>query len=211
MCDIPLCVFVDLLCKLLLSLVRKKSSSTIQTTLNRLLTLARTISPISYTNRYFISLVIVLTQDGTDAKPEGCEVLLQFPLAPTSSNPFLFPNVVGASGAVNANLVGAESSTAVPINVSPTGLSNNSGSYTLTIGSANVSGNNVGRYGLSSLTFPADSGFVNGQQANIMAILSSRRGTDVMVGEFTFATPPIASNVSVSTTGGNYFINFTLG
>ena len=159
----------------------------------------------------FISLVIVLTQDGTDAKPEGCEVLLQFPLAPTSSNPFLFPNVVGASGAVNANLVGAESSTAVPINVSPTGLSNNSGSYTLTIGSANVSGNNVGRYGLSSLTFPADSGFVNGQQANIMAILSSRRGTDVMVGEFTFATPPIASNVSVSTTGGNYFINFTLG
>jgi hypothetical protein len=158
----------------------------------------------------FISLVVVITQDGTPEKPEGCEVLLQFPLAPTSSNPFSFQNVVGASGAVTANLVGAESSTAVPINVTPTGLSNNVGSYTLTIGSANVSGNNVGRYGLSSLTFPASSGFVNGQQANIMAILSSRRGTDVTVGEFTFATPPVASAVSVSTSGGNYYINFTL-
>jgi hypothetical protein len=158
----------------------------------------------------FISLVIVLTQDGTADKPEGGEVLLQFPLSPTSSNPFLFPNETGGAGSGNDNLVGAESSTVAPLNLSPTGLSNNVGNYTLTIGSVNVSGDNVGRYSLSSLTFPASSGFVNGQQANIMAILSSRRGTDVTVGEFTFATPPVASAVSVSTSGGNYYINFTL-
>ena len=158
----------------------------------------------------FISLVVVLTQDGTDAKPEGSEVLLQFPLSPTSSNPFLFPNTVGGAGSGSANLVGAESSTVSPLNLVPTGLSNNSGNYTLTIGSPNVSGANIGRYGLSSLTFPASSGFTNGQETNIMAILSSRRGTDVMVGSFTFASPPVASNVNVTTSNGNYFINFTL-
>lgn len=158
----------------------------------------------------FISLVVVLTQDGTDAKPEGCEVLLQFPLSPTSSNPFLFPNMVGGAGSGTANLVGAESSTVAPLNLSPTGLSNNTGNYTLTIGSPNTSGANVGRYDLSSLTFPDNSGFVNGQEANIMAILTSRRGTDVMVGSFTFASPPVASNVSVTTTNGQYFINFIL-
>ena len=160
----------------------------------------------------FISLVVVLTQDGTDAKPEGCEVLLQFPLSPTSSNPFLFPNIVGGAGSGTANLVGAESSTVAPLNLSPTGLSNNTGNYTLTIGSPNTSGANAGRYSLSSLTFPPHSisGFVNGQTANIMAILSHRRGTDIMVGEFTYAVPPVASNVSVTTTNGQYYLNFDL-
>ena len=157
----------------------------------------------------FISLVVVLTQDGTPEKPEGCEVLLQFPLAPTSStpsNPTSFPNIVGGPGNNNDNLVGAESSTVVPLNLSPTGLSNNAGSYKLTIGSAGASG----RYGLSSLTFPANSGFVNGQEANIMAILTTRRGTDVMVDSFTFVTPAVASNVSISNTGGQYILTFTL-
>ena len=154
----------------------------------------------------FISLVVVLTQDGTDAKPEGCEVLLQFPSAPTSSNPFLFPNTVGGAGSGSANLVGAESSTVAPLNLVPTNLSTNVGNYTLTIGSAGASG----RYGLSSLTFPAGSGFANGQETNIMAILSSRRGTDIMVGSFTFASPPVASNVSVSTVNGQYVLSFNL-
>ena len=154
----------------------------------------------------FISLVVVLTQDGTDAKPEGCEVLLQFPSAPTSSNPFLFPNTVGGAGSGSANLVGAESSTVAPLNLVPTNLSTNVGNYTLTIGSAGASG----RYGLSSLTFPAGSGFANGQETNIMAILSSRRGTDIMVGSFTFASPPVASNVSVTTVNGQYVLSFNL-
>jgi hypothetical protein len=177
----------------------------------------------------FISLVVVLTQDGTPSKPEGCEVLLQFPsvLNPTylndpssnNLNQFLFPNIVGSAGNVNgnANLVGGESSTAVPLNLVPTGLSNNAGSYTLTIGSVILPSPqgpqpaNVGRYGYSSLTFPANSGFVNGEASNIMAILTTRRGTDVMVGTFTFAAPPVASNVSVTSSGpGQYVLNFEL-
>ena len=168
----------------------------------------------------FISLVVVLTQDGTPNKPEGCEVLLQFPPAPNPTylndpsynnlNHFLFPNVVGAAGSGNANLVGGESSSVAPLNLVPTGLSNNVGNYTLTIGSVNTSGTNVGRYSLSSLTFPAGSGFVNGQDSNIMAILTTRRGTDIMVGSFNFAAPPVASNVSITTTNGQYYVNFNL-
>ena len=158
----------------------------------------------------FISLVVVLTQDGTDVKPEGCEVLLQFPSSPTSSNPFSFINTVGAAGSGNANLVGAEVSTVAPLNLVPTGLSNNVGNYKLTIGSVNTSGANVGRYSLSSLTFPDGSGFVNGQDSNIMAILTTRRGTDIMVGSFNFAAPPVASNVSITTTNGQYYVNFNL-
>jgi hypothetical protein len=157
----------------------------------------------------FISLVVVLAQDGTPEKPAGCEVLLQFPSSPTSSNPFSFPNLVGDSGNSNNNLAGAEHSTVTPLNsVSSTGLNNNLGNdYKLTIGSAAASG----RYGLSSLTFPASSGFVNGKEVNIMAILTSRRGTDVMVDKFTFVTPPVASDITITTTGGQYFINFNFG
>ena len=170
----------------------------------------------------FISLVVVLTQDGTDIKPEGCEVLLQFPspvnpsylnnLGPSNPNinQFLFPNIVGALGSGNDNLVGGESSTVAPLNKVPTGLSNNVGNYTLSIGSVNTSGANIGRYSLSSLTFPSSSGFVNGETANIMAILTHRRGTDVMVGEFTYSVPPVASEVSVSNVNGSYFVNFML-
>jgi len=160
----------------------------------------------------FISLVVILTQDGTSSKPEGSEVLLQFPHVPTSSNPVLFPNTVGAAGSENANLVGGESSSVAPLNLVPigAGLSNNVGNYTLTIGSVNTSGENVGRYSLSSLTFPDNSGFVNGQDSNIMAVLNSRRGTDIMVGSFNFATPPVASNVTITTTNGQYYVNFNL-
>jgi hypothetical protein len=129
----------------------------------------------------------------------------------------LFPNIVGSAGSGNANLVGGEPpSSAVPLNLLSTGLSNNAGSYTLTIGSVNLPGGanttpaNVGRYGYSSLTFPANSGFVNGQDSNIMAILTTRRGTDVMVGSFNFAAPPVARNVSISNVGGQYILTFTL-
>lgn len=168
-------------------------------------------------NEGFISLVVVLTQDGTAAKPGGCEVLLQFPPSPTSYNPFLFPNDVGNVGSGNANLVGGETSTATPLNLVPTGLSTNVGQYTLTIGSVNLPNGvnttpaNLGRYGYSSLTFPPGSGFVNGQESNIMAILTTRRGTDIMVGTFNFAAPPVASNVGVTTDGnGQYILTFTL-
>lgn len=160
----------------------------------------------------FISLVVILTQDGTPINPGGNEVILQFPSNPTSSNPFSFVNIVGGPGSGNANLVGGKSVSVAPLTIAPTGLSNQSGNYTLKIGSVNASGANAGRYSLSSLTFPPQniSGFVNGQTANIMAILTHRRGTDIMVGEFTYAVPPVASNVNVITTNGQYYLTFDL-
>jgi hypothetical protein len=163
----------------------------------------------------FISLVLVLTQDGTPIKPAGCEVLLQFPQNPSSANPFSFANVLSSSSVVDINLVGGEPnpSTATPLNLVPTGLSTNGGVYTLKVGPVNTDGPRIGRYSLSSLTFPASnlSGFVNGQETNIMAILTSRRGTDVMVGSFTYYDPVFASNVGIVFEDGKYFVQFFLG
>ena len=163
----------------------------------------------------FISLVLVLTQDGTPSKPAGCEVLLQFPQNPSSANPFSFANVLSSSTVVDINLVGGEPnpSTATPLNLVPTGLSTNGGVYTLAVGPVNTTGPRIGRYSLSSLTFPASnlSGFVNNQETNIMAILTSRRGTDVMVGSFTYYDPVVASDVRIVDENGQYFVQFNLG
>ena len=162
----------------------------------------------------FISLVLVLTQDGTDSNPAGSEILLQFPASP-SSQPFSFVNTVGTS---TGNLVAGTPYSASPLNDSPTGLSNSAvGPYTLTIGTQ-PSGNtttpnpNPNGFSLSSLTFPSSSGFITdpANLVNIMAILTSRRGTDIMVGSFEYVMPPVASAISITSSGGNYYVNFTL-
>ena len=168
----------------------------------------------------FISLVLILTQDGTPDKPEGVETILQFPAAPSSSsyssssNSFLFPNnIVGSTP--TENLLGGESSTVSPLSISPTGLSNPNPNppsaiqYTLKIGSPTPAG---GRYGWSSLTFPASnvSGFVDGQEANIMGILTTNRGTDIMVGSFIYSKVLTIQNVNISNQGGNYYVNFNV-
>jgi len=162
----------------------------------------------------FISLVLVLTQDGTDSNPGGSEVLLQFPASP-SSQPFSFLNNVGTS---TGNLVAGTPYSAAPLTEAPTGLSNSMvGPYILTIGdqpSGNTSSPNPNPNGfsLSSLTFPSSSGFITdpANLVNIMAILTSRRGTDIMVGSFEYVMPPVASAISITSNNGNYFINFTL-
>jgi hypothetical protein len=166
----------------------------------------------------FISLVLILTQDGTPDKPEGVETILQFPSSPasssysSSSNSFLFPNsIVGSTP--TENLLGGESSTVSPLRISPTGLSNpNPGSpgaieYTLTIGSPVPAG---GRYSWSSLTFPSSSvsGFIDGQEANIMGILTTNRGTDIMVGSFMYTKVITIQNVTITNQGGDYYVNF---
>jgi hypothetical protein len=162
----------------------------------------------------FISLVLVLTQDGTDSKPSGSEVLLQFPASP-SSYPFSFLNNVGTS---SGNLVAGTPYNATPLTEAPTGLSNSTATpYVLTIGSQ-PSGNstppnpNPNGFSLSSLTFPENSGFETdpANLVNIMAILTSRRGTDIMVGSFEYVMPPVASAVSITSNNGNHYINFTL-
>jgi len=163
----------------------------------------------------FISLVLVLTQDGTDSNPGGSEILLQFPASPSSSNPFSFVNNVGSS---SGNLVAGTPYSATPLNESPTGFSSSEvGPYILTIGDQ-PSGNstppnpNPNGFSLSSLTFPSSSGFITDPTnlVNIMAILTSRRGTDIMVGSFEYVMPPVASAISITSNNGNYYINFTL-
>ena len=162
----------------------------------------------------FISLVLVLTQDGTDSNPGGSEVLLQFPASP-SSYPFSFAPNVGTS---TGNLVAGTPYSATPLTESPTGFStSNATPYVLTIGSQ-PSGNtsspnpNPNGFSLSSLTFPLSSGFEidPANLVNVMAILTSRRGTDIMVGSFEYVMPPVASAVSITSNNGNYYVNFTL-
>ena len=128
----------------------------------------------------FISLVLVLTQDGTPAKPEGNEVLLQFPFSST-----LLPTDMDQTIGPNGPLIGGGA--AIP-KVSPIqagiGFPTSSLLYSLVIGSP-ATGSPVGRYAKSTLTLPAGSGFVAGAEINVMAILSSRRGTDIDVGSVT--------------------------
>lgn len=176
----------------------------------------------------FISAVVILTQDGTANKPEGEQALLIFPDFPDPSpspthplHPFTFPNTVdgtGGAGDGDVRLAGGDSATSFPRNVTPSVLSTQTNSYTLTIGTVEtaesvvVTGGEVGRYGLSRLQMPssANSGFVVGSPVNYMVILTTRRGTDIGVGEFTYEDLPTIENVEIVTIGGQYFVNFVI-
>jgi hypothetical protein len=169
----------------------------------------------------FISVVVILTQDGTAAKPEGEQALLIFP---DSSNlyPFYFPNTVGTSGSGSSDsrLAGGDSATSAPKNLTPSVLSTDpsNNTYTLTIGSVETTetvvttGGEVGRYGLSTLQMPlsSQSDFVSGEPVNYMVILTTRRGTDIGVGAFTYQSIPSVQNVEIVTVGGQYFVNFNI-
>ena len=173
----------------------------------------------------FISVVVILTQDGTANKPEGEQALLIFP-DPNSNHPFsstTFVNTIdgtSGAGAGDVRLAGGDSATSVPKNVSPSVLSTdpNDNEYTLTIGTVEtaesvvVTGGEVGRYGLSTLEMPstANSGFVSGSIVNYMVILTTRRGTDIGVGEFTYEALPSVQNVQIVTTGGQYYVQFNI-
>ena len=166
----------------------------------------------------FISVVVILTQDGTDEKPEGEQALLIFPdlsgnhpLHPFSSTTFV-NTVTGVSGvgAGDVRLAGGESATSTPRNVDDSVLSTQDGnnSYTLTIGTVGTNR----RYGLSRLQMPPTSvsGFVSGSPVNYMIILTTRRGTDIGVGEFTYQAVPSVSNVTISTINGQFFVDFVI-
>ena len=166
----------------------------------------------------FISVVVILTQDGTPAKPEGEQALLIFPDPNTlpvdaSNNLFLFPNTVNGSsgsGSSDSRLAGGDSATSAPRNLTSSVLSTDpsNNTYTLTIGTA---GDN-GRYGLSRLQMPlsSQSDFVSGLPVNYMVILTTRRGTDIGVGEFTYQSIPSVSAVTIAAISGQYYVNFNL-
>ena len=172
----------------------------------------------------FISVVVILTQDGSDTKPEGEQALLIFPDFPDPSpspthplHPFSFPNTVtgtGGAGTGDVRLAGGDSATSVPRNITPSVLSTdpNDNNYTLTIGTVQTTGEDAGRYGLSTLQMPssANSGFVGGSPVNYMVILTTRRGTDIGVGEFVYEDLPSVENVEIVTIDGQYFVNFVI-
>lgn len=162
----------------------------------------------------FISVVVILTQDGTASKPEGEQALLIFPDS-NNGHPFSFPNTVtgiSGAGAGDIRLAGGDSATSFPRNeLQPaSSLSTQSHSYTLTIGNVNTSGPNDGRYAYSRLQMPstANSGFVADQVVNYMVILTTRRGTDIGVGEFTYEALPTVRNVQIVNNNGAYSVQF---
>jgi hypothetical protein len=54
------------------------------------------------------------------------------------------------------------------------------------------------------------SGFVSGSPVNYMIILTTRRGTDIGVGEFTYQAVPSVSNVTISNINGQFFVDFVI-
>ena len=157
----------------------------------------------------FISVVVILTQDGTDDKPEGEQVVLIFP---DTGSTFSFDQAVvgGAAGNTDPRLGGGDSATSVPRNIDYTVLSTDpsNNDYTLTIGTTGTDG----RYGLSTLEMPStvNSDFVGGSIVNYMVILTTRRGTDIGVGEFIYEAIPSVQNVEIVTIDGQYFVNFDI-
>ena len=160
----------------------------------------------------FISVVVILTQDGSDSKPDGEQVFLVFP--DPSGTAFSFTNSVdtttsGSGG--DPRLAGGDESTSAPRNIDNTVLSTDpsNNTYVLTIGSVDEE---TGRYGLSTLMMPPTdvSGFVDDSVVNYMVILTTRRGTDIGVGEFTYEAIPSVTEVYIDASGGEYYVHFTL-
>ena len=173
-------------------------------------TLALNLDARGVEDEGFISVVILLTQDGTPSKPDGEQVLLVFP--GTANAPFSHANTVpGNSG---SNLVPGIVYTTTPRNQLNTSLSTQPSAleYSLKIGALGSNG-----YGPSELTMPysSDSGFVEGGSANpinYMVILTSRRGTDVNVGSFEYVSLPSVRGLSISydTNTNQYSANFNI-
>ena len=151
----------------------------------------------------FISVLVILTQDGTASNPEGEHALLVFP---NSGASFDYSNSISQSGG-DARLSGGESTTSVPRNITDHTMSTHNNQYTLTIGTIG----DDKRYGHSTLQMPssANSGFVDGD-VNYMIILTTRRGVDVKTGMFTYQSLPVVRDVTIDTNNGNYFVNFNI-
>lgn len=151
----------------------------------------------------FISVLVILTQDGTASNPEGQHALLVFP---DSGASFDYSNTISQSGG-DARLAGGESTTSVPRNIEAHSMSTHNNQYTLTIGT--IGGDD--RYGHSTLQMPssANSGFVDGD-VNYMIILTTRRGVDVKTGMFTYQSLPSVRNVQIVTDNGQYSVIFDI-
>ena len=165
----------------------------------------------------FISVVVVLTQDGTPEKPDGEQALVLFPDSGSNIS-VAYLNSIQNSGAgpSDPSLGGGDSATSLPRNLTNSVVSSQNSAYTLTIGTP---GDN-GRYGLSTLVMPSsvNSGFLDSgnpnssdyNPINYMVIATTRRGTDIQAGQFRYEILPVITNVEVTTTNGQYYVNFNV-
>lgn len=178
-------------------------------------------------NEGFISVMVILTQDGTEMRPEGASAMVVFPPPPAvanflkdeSGNNFLVGdgNIQPNGDGADVKLVGGDSSESAPSNIVNAPISLHSNIYKLTVGTPGASG----RYGLSTLEMPlsVQSGFQDSGQVgtagfnpvNYMVVVTTRRGCDFAVGDFIYRAVPTVNNVNITTDNGNYFVNFTLG
>ena len=176
-------------------------------------TLLLTLNANGLEDEGFISVVVVLTQDGTANNPEGEQALLVFPDASANFN---YTNALLGSGAGNPpyRLTGGESAISAPRNLTSSSISTHNNNYTLRIGTVGANK----RFGHSALSMPpsAISGFVSSgspssstyNPINYMVIATTRRGTDIEVGKFEYQSVPYISNVNVTNSNGQFFIHF---
>ena len=154
----------------------------------------------------FISVVVILAQDGTDTKPDGEAAILLFPDAGTTSN---YTNNVAGSGSASLDprLAGGESFTTTPRTLTGAVMGTNSGEYTLTIGDVNSS---TGRYNTSTLMMPLSSvsGFTSGEEMNMFILVTTRRGTNFASRTFTHTPPVVVRNLTISGSLPNLSANF---
>jgi len=156
----------------------------------------------------FISVVIIIGQDGTPEKVEGESVILVFPDTGATSD---YSNNLAGSAANNPRLAGGESSTATPRSLTGAVMGTHgspSPSYTLTIGDINPT---TGRYNNSTLKMPPTSvsGFSDGP-INMWIMATTRRGTDFSGLTATHSPPVVVSNVTITGSGSDFYVNFDL-
>jgi hypothetical protein len=159
-----------------------------------------------------ISVFVLLTQDGDSMQPEGEHMMYLFPSSNASFGYLNQVTTTGGAGAADLRLAAGDTYQANPVSISghSTSTLGASDSATLTMGALDSNG----RFGVSTLRLPSSSvsGFKDGSLVNYLLMTTHRRGTDTAVGSFTYHAPVSVSGVpNITTSGGNYFVNFTLG
>jgi hypothetical protein len=159
----------------------------------------------------FISVVVIIGQDGTPDKVEGESVILVFPDTGAVED---YSNVLAGSGSASLDprLAGGESYTSNPRSLTGAVMGTHdspSPSYTLTIG--DVTPTPYGRYANSTLKMPTSSlsGFTDGP-INMWVLATTRRGTDFSALVATYSPLVAVSNLSVTGSGDDFHVNFNL-
>ena len=154
----------------------------------------------------FISVVIIIAQDGTESNPGGEAVVNVFPDTGATSD---YSNDVAGSGAapLNPRLTAGESFTTTPLTITGAVYGSHTADYTLTIGDINDA---TGRFNNSTLKMPPSSvsGFTDGATLNLWILATTRRGTRFSSLTATYTPPVVIRNLSISKIDDDYYANF---